>query len=1599
MKNIIANILRGGGKPLSYLLAALFAFAAAQTAQAATDTSWNGGTGGTEASPKQLYNKDNWKSGKVPSTSYNLVFGVDSLVATNNHTSAKIANDIKVNGGNYMFLGPLEFSTLWTVNSGSSDTIVKKGNWKLTYGYRQAIAANSYSAITNASGNMQITGEHYIRVGEGKNSTAIIENQNGNWTLAHNLQIGNGEGSKGEIYWRKGNLSFSKDKTLYIGSGKNSNGKVEIYGGTWTSTNNIHVASGEGATATLLLKGGTINAKGSLYIGNSTVANGTMTVDSGTLNVASGKNTYIGRGSGGTGTLTVNGGTVNLGGDCIFGDNGGTGGTLTVNGGTVTVNSGKWTKSAAGSGTINLNTGGTLVTQHFQDESAGGSLTINFNGGTLKANNAHADGLFTHGAGTGLNVNVGANGGTLNTDSRNLFVHVPVNAVETTAGAFTVTGGGSVTFTAMGSFAGTFSVGENTTLRWFDQDATVAAYTIAALNVAPGATLYLDADATGPDAISATTTNITATAASPATVRLIVRAMPTSGQAFPLFAMDEADIAKVNVVAETTAGASLVVEKGYADGYLTYAIIAKDYFWNASQTYWGGTGAWDVDNVASDWADNNNAVFNTANAEATLAANVTAIKLDFRDNAAVAAGGGTLTVPEVSVATSVSAMINAPIVGSLEKNGTGTLSLGAARTDQTTLAEGTLVMSGDSATVDGSKLTLGNDAAKPVTFDYGGKALSKDLLIDDNLDVTLTNGTYTLSRVVNGKLRVAKDATLNAKANSWTPIGPSSAIDCTTNLLEVSGGRVDIDGGKHFPIGDDGGDHSTAEVHVLNGGVLTTAYDIYVGNRAAAALTIDDGEVSTAAGKSVVFCYGAQCVSGRDCAVNLNAGGMLSTATVCYGSGSAAATLAFDGGTLKALATDQSLIQNFVNMTVAVKSAGGTIDANGKTVTIEEPLLGDAVSSGGGMTFKGGGVVTLASGNTYTGKTTVELGTTVHVPAPGEIGGGIAVTVTDTPPADGVYKLVVIDGEGTFNASVLSGVVAPANATLRLSGDNTSILCIYGNPPNTWVGGASGSLNDNANWSLGTVPAAGESCVIGNLTAASLTNPSGSAFAPAVITFPADTALVTISGEGVISGITAITNNASLHHVFSCPVVCADNITPDITRGSGNYMTFAGGITMYNAPKTGSSTVDYWSGNVAVTTESAQEYKSGGNYGRLVVGTTFSFDNGMIDHMYIEPGATAVVNRLAYNNCVRSSKKDNKTAWYNLIFDNGNGVLRAKEIKAIGDAVLFHSYADSDQQGGTIIAEKLTSATTATTGGGGWSYPIFFLNCGQTTGSEFIDNAANGEGVWVIGRGGLSFGSDAIAQSFYGVHLGKTLDNGRPAATLHSYEDWALDVHPLGASQTALEISSGHGELLVIDTSHYAVGDPVLDAATSHTVTLNGRVKGDGAMRIEGNGKVVFANANNTFAGTLTVTNTATVEVKAGSTLGTCAVTMASGTTLAVAQSGTVALGGSLTLKNGACLGFNFTNRSNLPMLDVTDKTVAFDTGATTNITVKITSDVGWPKGGTKTLTTGGGFTGVGLTLVPDAEASKWATGVSVDETTGNIVLAVKPMGLVFFVQ
>ena len=246
------------------------------------------------------------------------------------------------------------------------------------------------------------------------------------------------------------------------------------------------------------------------------------------------------------------------------------------------------------------------------------------------------------------------------------------------------------------------------------------------------------------------------------------------------------------------------------------------------------------------------------------------------------------------------------------------------------------------------------------------------------------------------------------------------------------------------------------------------------------------------------------------------------------------------------------------------------------------------------------------------------------------------------------------------------------------------------------------------------------------------------------------------------------------------------------------------------------------------------------------------------------------------------------------------------------------------------------------------------------------DTTAN----WIVGKNGLSGSKYFFAKD----------NSKRKAAIQPSDSDFTI------ATKVGIRAP------LTLNTTGYD--------NNGHTITVSSIIERDGALTVSGKG-TVLVDAVNTHSAGITVTDTATLAINADKKATTGSITVKTNATLQVAESAAskdavaVTLGGNLTLKAGAQLGFNYTNR-NAPKLDLTDKTVTFDEGPTTNVVVKISATAG-KRGfsGNNVLTAGGKFAGVTATL--GAGAPDWALGVDVKDD--EIVLNVKPMPMLIIIR
>ena len=976
-----------------------------------------------------------------------------------------------------------------------------------------------------------------------------------------------------------------------------------------------------------------------------------------------------------------------------------------------------------------------------------------------------------------------------------------------------------------------------------------------------------------------------------------------------------------------------------------------DYVWNggAAGSGWTDGSLWMVGGAASAWSDGNTAVFETAGDAATLNANVSATKVDFRANATVG-GTATLTVPDVSVALGASATISAPTAGVLTKNGAGALTLGASRTAQTTVAEGTLKMV-NGATLDASKLKLGTDAAKPVTLDYGGLTLTgtPSNYTANGMNVTLTNGVFTTASGGNidylgsmpAVLTIAKGTTFScANRYSVNPSGHSivniaggafmSGNQANNWFMQASAnGRLDInmtDGGLfetggnlHFLTCQDLSSYDTPTVNltVTGGSTIRTKNSVgylylgYHGSTKNAAtpslsLTAEDSFIVAAdiqLGNDRVQSASSYTADFENC--------VITSGTFQVRGNTQTVNARFGGGTRYVFRGDASIVAPSDDAKWFTVGEGGfVIDKNGKNVTLNANFGGT-----GAVTSAGAGTLTIVRSQTASAPLVCEAGTLavnagLSVARPVTVKGGATFTVPGTTQV--TLADVAFEEGAEFHINELTGVAPIAVAGL-------------------------------------TLPEGG---------AASLTKNGG--FATGVYRILEKTGIAVSDVRGKI--VPVLTDNA-LEYSWA---VDGNTLVLFVGNPSGIFWTgFAGDGKMSSAGN--------WLNNVAPKAGDDIDFSS------LSGNTTINADIGAtFDAVTMGEGVVTFTGALAaksFSDTAKVAVGANATVTLDgdLVLDT----LTARRYVAYSVAAggLFrvtgtisgNGNADNDDHDiwptvarcdGAVAAKGLVSDKGTVSGQEYWSFRLA------------RNNQTGALSKWVIGSDGLS------GEGGFWIYIWDK-------ASIQAEADFSID-SPIGLR------NNWANPTLTLNTTDYT------DSSIGRTITGNAVFTVLGTLTVEGKGTFlcnyspVAINGKEAYHGEITVQQPATFAINPGKYPTTGSTKVNSGAALKVAQSGTVALGGNLSLGDGAVLGFNYTNMGN-PVLALEGKTVTFAEGPTTNVTVRITATEGVrAHSGRNVLTTGGKFADATVTL--EAGAPKWVKGVSVED--GEIVLEAKPAGL-----
>ena len=513
-----------------------------------------------------------------------------------------------------------------------------------------------------------------------------------------------------------------------------------------------------------------------------------------------------------------------------------------------------------------------------------------------------------------------------------------------------------------------------------------------------------------------------------------------------------------------------------------------------------------------------------------------------------------------------------------------------------------------------------------------------------------------------------------------------------------------------------------------------------------------------------------------------------------------------------------------------------------------------------------------------------------------------------------------------------------------------------------WTGSANDlKLGTAGNWSTGSVPTSGN-VVISLTEAATLTNDEGSQFAPTAITFSDSSAIVTISGEKSIEGLLAITNSASVHHVFNCPVAFADNTDADLTASSSesNYIKYPGGMTMYKPMK--SSSIGwgwvYLSGQITITAD-IEDWSSYQTIDMLQLsdsGTKLVISHSVevkgVHNFRMDEG-TMVEIQGDYTVSSPSTVKygSNNYAADSFAYVN-KGIIKATGKIATGAAdVRFGAGASSSS--GAMAANKFDAPHR------------FIMTCFQNNG-----------GSLVVGEGGMTASNNG---DFY--LQASANRSSRLVGTIRPSANFAVNATIRSAPGRGL-----NGKVLFNTTDYY-------DSSIGRTITVNNAVT-DAVIDAVGTGTLLFNVSGGTSLG-LWAANSCTVAVNSNCQPGTGLVVLSDSAALKVAESGTVTLGGELRMNSSnASLEFNFTDRATAPKLII--PTLNFVSGVST-VNVKISADDDRrPVAGEYVIasSTSGNFTGKTINVT----APYWVESVTVN-SSGELVCNVKPSGLIISVH
>lgn len=863
--------------------------------------------------------------------------------------------------------------------------------------------------------------------------------------------------------------------------------------------------------------------------------------------------------------------------------------------------------------------------------------------------------------------------------------------------------------------------------------------------------------------------------------------------------------------------------------------------------------------------------------------------------------------------------------GSLIKTGLGTLILSGDNTYDagTTLAGGSLQL--DSATAIGSTGTISftGGALKFTstnTTDYSSRfstAAGQKYNFDTNnqsvsVGTALTSSNGTLTKSGNGVLTLTAASTYSGD----TTINQGELAVVTADTLSTASSVI-VQSGATLNL-----NNTDQSIKAVAG---TGTVSMGTGN-----LTINDGDSRTFSGD----------ITGGGNVIKSGSGVQTFSSALSY-----TGTTAVNNGTLRVnstLATSGVTVAGSATLTGKGTITGPVQVSDNGIITAGDTTLADASRGAltvSALTFSGKAVLNLANINTDTASSILKAG---NISALGGVG-SITININNTTQLadNSPFTVLQYSSLDNFDAFVLGTVTGSYNRQIKtLSNDTINHLILLNTTGDTlkWSGSQSSTWTTtvgNTNWSLSSSgdPAdylAGD-VVTFNDTATNFTVSIAEAVSPNALTFDNSTNAYTVNSAPStsfgIEGATSLIKNGTGRVDLNAPLKISGGL--QINNGtlalnnSGN--TFTGNITLAGAAQLelGASGALGTSNSLTFGAGATGKLSLKGNNATL---TGLSNNSGSIGTPIIENGSLTTNSTLTLNiasgtntfdgiiqNGATSTLLLTKTGSGKLVLTNDNTFTGQTTVTngtlQLGNAGSTGSVAGDISIGatGTLNLNRTGKLSTSNVFSGSGALNLNYgelelLGNNTFTGTVTI---SSGTTLTIGSTGSLSASATIVDNGIFEYAKSGNYNIGAMSGTGNLNISSAGTVSQTGANSLSgsLTIGSGvtylltsTGSLSFVDGGITNNGILSIGAHTDYTIAALISGTGDLVSNI-GLGKILYLTKNNSYQGVTTVTS-GTLNVGNGSStgsLGTGAVTIASGAELILSRSIDTTLGNTIT--------------------------------------------------------------------------------------------------------